>query len=92
MKLLVAVLAGLFVVLQYKLWFEHGGIAEVRHLKQSIAAQYEENQQISQRNAVLAAEVKDLKSGQAAIEDHARNDLGMIRPSEVFYQVIEKNN
>lgn len=92
MKALVIVLASLFVVLQYKLWFERSGVAEVQRLKQSIAEQSQENHQLSQHNMVLAAEVKDLKSGQAAIEDHARNDLGMIRPSEVFYQVVEKNN
>jgi cell division protein FtsB len=92
MKLLVVVLASLFVVLQYKLWFERGGVAEVQRLKQAIAVQTQENQQLMQRNSVLAAEVSDLKSGQAAIEAHARNDLGMIRPSEVFYQVVEKNN
>ena len=91
MKPLVIVLAGLFVVLQYKLWFNHNGVAQVQHLKQNIAAQTNENNQLSRRNAVLAAEVKDLKSGQSAIEEHARNDLGMIKPSEVFYQVVEKN-
>lgn len=90
MKPLVIVLAGLFLVLQYKLWFNHNGVAQVHHLKQNIIAQTNENNQLAQHNAMLTAEIKDLKSGQAAIEEHARNDLGMVKPSEVFYQVVEK--
>jgi cell division protein FtsB len=41
------------------------------------------------RNSRLAAEVQDLKSGTAAIEERARSDLGMIGPNETFYQVVE---
>lgn len=91
MKSLVVILTGLFLILQYKLWFDHNGVTQVHRLKQAITVQTNENNQLAQHNEVLLAEIKDLKSGQAAIEDHARNDLGMIRPSEVFYQVVEKN-
>jgi len=89
MKSLVIVLAALFLVLQYKLWFDQGGIRQVETLKKAITTQNKENQQLSQRNQVLVAEVQDLKSGQAAIEEHARNDLGMIKPGETFYQVVD---
>ncbi|HAL22358.1 MAG TPA: cell division protein FtsB, partial [Stenotrophomonas sp.] len=41
------------------------------------------------RNDALAAEVKDLKEGQAAIEERARSELGMIKPGEKFYRVVE---
>ncbi|HEY0506059.1 MAG TPA: septum formation initiator family protein, partial [Lysobacter sp.] len=40
-------------------------------------------------NAALAAEVEDLKSGEAAVEDRARSELGMIKPGETFYRVVE---
>jgi len=33
--------------------------------------------------------VKDLKEGQAAIEERARSELGMIKPGEKFYRVVE---
>ena len=42
-----------------------------------------------ERNDALAAEVEDLKSGEAAVEERARNELGMIKPGETFYRVIE---
>jgi cell division protein FtsB len=33
--------------------------------------------------------VQDLRSGLDALEERARTDLGMIKPGEVFLQVIE---
>jgi cell division protein FtsB len=88
MKPLVIVLAVLFIGLQYKLWFEKGGISEVWSLKRAITAQTQQNNEIMQANTVLAAEIQDLKNGQAAVEERARNDLGMIKPGEVFYQIL----
>ena len=41
------------------------------------------------RNDQLAAEVKDLKEGLAALEERARNDLGMIGANETFFQVVD---
>ncbi len=89
MKSLVIVLSLLFASLQYKLWLEPGGILDSWRLKQAVAAQTSENEQLSQHNLSLAAEVADLKQGQAAIEERARNDLGMIKQGEVFYQVVD---
>ena len=42
------------------------------------------------RNAALDAEVSDLKEGLGAIEERARNELGMIRHDEIFFQVLER--
>jgi cell division protein FtsB len=90
MKVIIAVLAALFLALQYKLWFQSGGISEVWKLKQKIVAQTHENNSLTQNNTALTAEVEDLKTGQAAVEEHARNDLGMVKPGETFYQVVDK--
>ncbi|MGB5305570.1 MAG: septum formation initiator family protein, partial [Gammaproteobacteria bacterium] len=40
-------------------------------------------------NEALNAEVLDLKQGLDAIEEHAREDLGMVKDGETFYQVVE---
>lgn len=76
-----------FAYLQYNLWLGDGGVYAVRSLKRDIAAQQEENARLAERNRVLAAEVKDLKSGTDAVEEHARMDLGMIKSNETFYLV-----
>ena len=44
---------------------------------------------MKERNLQLAAEVKDLKEGLAALEERARNDLGMIGANETFFQVVD---
>ena len=48
-----------------------------------------ENTGLQERNDALAAEVEDLKSGEAAVEERARSELGMIKPGEKFYRVVE---
>ena len=87
--LLLGVLAVLLAWLQYRMWFGKGGRNEVDALQQQVAQQAYANSGLKQRNDVLAAEVKDLKSGEAAIEERARSELGMIKPGETFYRVVD---
>ena len=89
MKIIIGILVILLLVLQYKLWFGEGSVSSLIQLKQEIAQQKTSNDSLEQRNQVLIAEVQDLKSGQAAVEDHARDDLGMIKPDETFYQLVK---
>lgn len=79
----------LFVLLQYKLWFGDASVSDVMELKQTIKEQQAKNEQIKQRNAVLAAEVEDLKTGLEAIEGRARSELGMIKEDETFIHIVE---
>ncbi len=79
----------LLIALEIKLWAGAGGMREVWLLERRLAEQKEENQRLRQRNEALAAEVRDLKNGKAAIEERARSELGLIKPGEVFYQVVE---
>src|SRR5262245_6662844 len=81
--LLLALLA-----LQYRLWVSGSGLREVWRLEQAIDTQQRENDTLESRNRALAAEVRDLKEGQAALEERARTDLGMIGANETFYQVV----
>ncbi|MCF6211733.1 MAG: cell division protein FtsB [Gammaproteobacteria bacterium] len=89
MKTIIAVLAVLFVLLQYKLWFGEGSMMEVWKLDRAIAVQGAENAQLLERNQALAAEVADLKQGVDAIEERARRELGMIKKGEIFFQVVD---
>jgi len=87
---LLLLLALLLVSLQYKLWFGNGGQHEVEALQAQVARQEAENLRLQQRNEALKAEVEDLKSGEAAVEERARSELGMVKPGETFYRVIEE--
>lgn len=90
MKIILGALLVLLLLMQYEFWFSDGGMKTVWQLEKSIAKQQKVNAQLDQQNQVLIAEVKDLQSGNAAIEARARNDLGMVKKGEVFYQVVKK--
>jgi len=53
-----------------------------------VEIQKAKNHQLEIRNASLAAEVRDLKQGTEAIEERARQEMGMLRPDEVFFQFV----
>ena len=55
---------------------------------EELEKQKAENAELANRNAQLAAEVRDLKKGVTALEERARSDLGMIASNETFYQVV----
>ncbi|MFO7543682.1 MAG: cell division protein FtsB [Thiobacillus sp.] len=76
------------VLLQYPLWGGEGGWLKVRERSQKIDTQQALNQRLQTRNAGLLAEVGDLKQGRDAIEERARNELGMIAPDEWFVRVV----
>ena len=46
-----------------------------------------QNRELEKRNAELATEVKDLKSGYEAMEERARLELNLVKPGEVFVQI-----
>jgi len=75
--------------LQYRLWFGEASWGEATALKNQVAQQKRENEGLQERNNALAAEVEDLKSGEAAVEERARSELGMVKPGEKFYRVVE---
>ena len=83
------VLALLLGWLQYRVWFGDGSWGEVNSLQNQVAHQKRENQGLRERNNALAAEVEDLKLGEEAVEERARSELGMIKPGEKFYRVVE---
>jgi cell division protein FtsB len=87
MKWFAAALALAVLLLQYRLWLSDDGLSEVLRLKAAVSAQQAENARLSERNRQLAAEVRDLKQGYAALEERARNDLGMIGGNETFFQL-----
>jgi cell division protein FtsB len=87
-RTLLAVLLLLFLLLQFKMWFGEGGYRDVQRLAQRVEEQAQENEALARRNRELQAEVEDLRQGLEAIEERARSELGMIKESEEFYQIV----
>lgn len=88
MKWLAGALLTVIVLLQYRLWLSGDGLRELTRLDEAVEQQKIENAELEERNEQLMAEVADLKSGMAAIEERARSELGMIGRNETFYQVV----
>lgn len=88
MRWLTFLLVLLIAALQYPLWFSKGSWLKVWGIDQKITVRKKLNRALMARNTSLAAEVRDLKHGYAAIEERARSELGMIKQGEIFYQVL----
>ena len=86
----ILILIALVVLLQYPLWLGKGDWLRVWEVDRQLHAQREENLRLEQRNAALAAEVNDLKSGNEAIEERARFELGLTRPGEIYVQIPQR--
>lgn len=79
----------ILIVLQWYVWFGKGGWLKVWERQAELAKREAENLSRKQRNAAIEADVADLKSATGAIEERARQELGMIKQGEVFVQVLE---
>jgi len=90
MRIISVVLFICLVLLQYRLWFGKHSVPDYIALKENVVRQVENNEQLRQRNKLLYADTDDLKSGIEAIEERARNELGMIKEGETFFRIIPK--
>ena len=77
------------VVLQHKLWLGDGNVIQWIKLEQKLEDHRRENNKLAARNRALEADIKELKSGDQALEEQARYELGMIKQNEVYYQFVD---
>jgi cell division protein FtsB len=90
-RILGGILAALIVLIQIPLWLGKGGWLRVWEVDRQLEAQRVRNAELQARNRSHEAEVLDLKQGQDALEERARYELGMIKPNEVFFQIVDKS-
>ena len=89
MRTLFLVLVLTLVGLQYKLWWGDGSIRQWRQLEHKNVAKAQENEKLLIRNQGLEADIAELKSGDQSLEEQARDELGMVKEGEVYYQFVE---
>jgi len=92
MRIFTAILLILLILLQYRLWFGKNSVPEYITLKENVHRQQNMNTKLQQRNKLLFADTDDLKLGLEAIEERARNELGMIKENETFFRIIPQDN
>jgi len=86
-RLVTIALLALLALVHAELWFGKGGVPRVVELSGKLREQKASNEAARQRNALLLAEVSDLKEGLEMVEEKARFDLGMVKPDEILVQI-----
>ena len=92
MRWVLGVLLVLLAILQYRLWIAEGSIAEQQRLKTQVEEFTRVNAELEARNAVLERVVLELQSGNAGVEQRAREQLNLVREGETFYQVEDETS
>jgi cell division protein FtsB len=92
MRLFVFLMLCLLVLLQYHLWFGKNGLGDRHALQEEVTLILENNSELRQRNQMMYSEIKDLKEGTDAIEERARNELGLVKEGETFFRIVPKED
>ncbi len=82
----------LLFYLQYALWFGSNGYYNNQHIREKIVAQQQAIEKKTNRNRSLYAEIVSLRHDDRVLEALARENLGMIKSDETFYQVIDQTH
>lgn len=91
-RFIPVLLIALLVIVHAQLWFGRGSVPRVASLKQQLATQELANRDAQLRNDQLVSEVSDLQEGLGMVEELARQELGMVRPNEIFVQIAKGKN
>lgn len=86
-RIVPIILVLLLLIVQWQLWTGRGSVRDVAQLQEKLAEQKDANAKAALGNERLASEVNDLKEGLEMVEERARQELGMVKPNEVFVQI-----
>lgn len=89
LKVLLVLLSAIFISLQYRLWFASGNVGNTGQLEEKVSRQTLMNEQQVQVNDQLRAEINALKKNPREIEARAREELGLVKPEETFFMLVE---
>lgn len=81
----------LLLLVHMQLWSGRGNVGEVAAIRAQLAEQQAENAKARLANDQLSAEVQDLKQGIDIVEEKARSELGMVKPGEIYVEVVPQH-
>lgn len=79
----------LFAFLQYRLWQPSSGLLKAYRLQEQAEKHQQDLATYQQRNDALRQKLAWLRSDPAAVEHYARTELGMVKPNETFFVLVE---
>jgi cell division protein FtsB len=87
-KVFSVLLVAFLLSIQAQIWFGKGGLSRVVQLESQLGEQRAANDAARVRNAQIEAELLDLREGLEMVEEKARSELDMVRPDEIYVQVM----
>lgn len=81
MRVVILLLLTVLLALQYRLWFGKNSLPDYWRLQQEVKNQQATNDSLKRRNQVLYADIEDLREGEDALEERARNELVLVYPN-----------
>ena len=87
-RIVTVTLLALLAITHAQLWWGAGSLSRVEDLRSQLQEQQAHNDASRRANERLNSEVEDLKSGQDMIEEKARTELGMVKPHEIYVQIL----
>tara|TARA_B100001250_G_scaffold390557_1_gene390639 strand:- start:200 stop:469 length:270 start_codon:yes stop_codon:yes gene_type:complete len=89
MNKIILILSFFLIILLYKFTQSDTSYFKYNQLKSEVIKLEEENIKFIENIKVLKAEIEDLKTGLSVIEEKARNELGLIKEKETFFQILK---
>lgn len=88
MKVIFLCLLGAIVYLSYDIWAGRNGLKQYEEISADLAKAQQQSIRLQDRNQAVIDELNDLRQGNAAIEELARTELGLIREDETFFRIL----
>lgn len=89
MNKIIFILSFFLIALSYKFLFGDTSFFKYQELKKQVTTIQNENIKFRGKIKVLQAEIRSLKTGLDVIEEKARQELGLIKENETFYQILK---
>ena len=89
MNKIILILSLFLVLLLYKFTLGETSYFKYSQLKNKVVKYETENSDFSEKIEIIKAEIRNLKTGLSVIEEKARNELGLIKEKETFYQILK---
>ena len=89
MNKVILILSFILIILLFKFTLSDASYKEYRNLKKEVTNLEEKNSKFKEKINLIKSEIENLKTGLSVIEEKSRNELGLIKEKETFYQILK---
>lgn len=89
-RIVTVVLLCLLAITHAQLWLGAGSMDRVAELRGQINELHASNDAARKENERLSSEITDLREGKDMVQEKARSELGMVKPNEIYVQIMRQ--